>query len=209
MEALPRRRRGVTATLAVAVGALLAATVAFVVTRKDDEGDGEGDTAGTTTVPTAGNSPGDGVWDFEPGRYIAAEIGNEACGWARLAGDGSVIAGESGVREQAIVDILDGDAAFRTGGCGTWVLYVPPAEPPATSIGEGDWVVGEQIEPGVYQVAQAATCAWTRAQGFEHTPAEEVQTERTNLALEGPYSVTLTAGERFSTRGCEAWAKAS
>jgi hypothetical protein len=148
--------------------------------------------------------------DIQPGRYIAADINGNGCAWARLADAAgeTVIAAETDVANQAIVDILDTDAAFRSNGCGTWAPYTAPDPPPSTTIDPGDWVVGEQIQPGAYRVPQAATCTWTRASGFEHTAREVTQTERTNIALEGPYLVTLTTGERFTTRGCDTWTKA-
>ena len=170
----------------------------------------------TTSVPgpAGGGAFADGRWtvgeDIRPGRYIAGEIQGDSCDWTRLsdASDDAVIAGETGVANQAVVDVLGSDAAFRSSGCGRWVPYTAPDPPPLTTIDQGDWVVGEQIEPGAYRVPQGPSCSWTRATGFEHIPREVTQTERTNIALEGPYLVTLTAGERFTTRGCDTWTKA-
>jgi hypothetical protein len=171
-------------------------------------------TTSISSGPAGSDALADGLWiigeDIQPGRYIAAGIDGNGCDWARLsdAAGNSVIAAETDVANQAIVDILDSDTAFRTTGCGTWARYTAPGRPPATTIDEGDWVVGEQIEAGAYRVPQAATCSWTRATGFEHTPQEVTQTEKTNIALEGPFLVTLTAGERFTSRGCATWARA-
>lgn len=194
-------------------------------TAKDPAPSGNDEPASTTTGPadtttispgaTRGGGVGDGRWtvseDIQPGRYIAAEINGDNCDWARLsevAGD-AAIAAETNVANQAIVDILSSDAAFRSNGCGTWTTYAAPDPPPSTTIDQGDWVIGEQIEPGAYRVPQAATCTWIRAAGFEHTPQEVTQTENTNIALEGPFLVTLTAGERFTTQGCDPWTKAN
>ena len=172
-------------------------------------------TTSTPPGPAQGGTFDDGRWavgnDIPPGRYIAAGIDGNRCDWARLAGGttgDSVIAAENDVANQAIVDILRSDAAFRTSGCGTWARYTAPAPPPLATIDEGDWVVGEQIEPGAYRAPQAATCSWARASGFEHIPREVTQTQDTNIALEGPFLVTLTAGERFTSRGCATWTRA-
>lgn len=174
----------------------------------------------TTTTPAApttgggtgvGDSFADGQWtvgsDLQPGRYIATGIAGNGCDWARLAGTtgDEVIAAEQDVAGQAIVDIPASDTAFRSNGCGTWTLYTPPDPPPQATVDHGDWVVGEQIQPGTYLVARTATCHWTRATGFGHTTDEVIQTEASALSLEGPLHTQLTAGERFTTQGCATW----
>jgi hypothetical protein len=148
--------------------------------------------------------------ELKPGRYIAAAIEGHGCEWARLADAAgtTVIATEKDIGGQAIVDILDTDAALRSTGCGTWSPYTAQSAPPKATIEEGDWVVGEQIEPGAYRVAQTPGCTWTRASGFEHTSGEVTETEDSSISLEGPFFVTLAAGERFSTQGCDRWVMA-
>lgn len=170
-------------------------------------------TTGVSASPSAGGI-GDGLWavgrDLEAGRYIAPRIPGSGCAWARLRDPAgvSVITSEDDVEGQAIVDILATDGGFRSDGCGDWELYEPPDEPAATTIGSGDWAVGEQVEPGAYLVARSPGCTWARATGFEHTPDEAIQTESSALSLEGPYLVVLEAGQRFTNRGCGRWADA-
>jgi hypothetical protein len=177
------------------------------------------ETGATTTNPTeapttAGDgSFGEGLWlvgrDIAPGRYMAADITAAGCDWARLSDTAgqSVIAAEADVGNQAIVDILASDAAFRSTGCGQWGLYAPPDPPLATTIEPGDWVVGEQIQAGVYRTDRTESCLWTRASGFEHTDAEVIQTESSAVSLEGPYLAQVAAGSRFTTRGCATWTR--
>jgi hypothetical protein len=175
---------------------------------------GPSSTGSTESDPADAGTFGDGVWgvgsDVPPGRYIATGIGDGGCDWARLAdptGD-TVVAAETDVANQAVVDILASDAAFRSTGCGTWTAYSAPDPPPLVTIDEGDWVVGEQVEPGAYRTPRSARCTWARASGFEHIPAELTQDQDTNLALEGPFFVTLVDGERFTTRSCDPWTRA-
>jgi len=177
---------------------------------------GTGPAQATTTIaadPQRDDVFDDGRWrlgqDLEPGRYIATDITGAACDWARLADNTgeTVVAAEAQVANQAIVDILPTDTAFRSRGCGTWTRYTPPDPPPATTIDAGDWVVGEQIQPGAYLVARTTSCHWTRATGFEHTTNEIVQTDGSAISLEGPMHTQLAPGERFTTKGCELWTK--
>jgi hypothetical protein len=121
-------------------------------------------------------------------RHRDDHINRNGCDWARLsdAAGYTVIAAETGVANQAIVDLLGSDAAFRTSGCGSWARYTAPAPPPLATVDEGDWVVGEQVEAGAYRVPQATTCTWTRATGFEHTPREVTQTSGHQHRPRGP-----------------------
>jgi hypothetical protein len=185
-----------------------------VTTTTSDQTDAGGPTA--STLGSAGPAGiGDGTWrvpeQLRPGRYLATDLEDRDCGWARLADaqGRTVIAADNRVRGQAIVDILGSDAAFHSKGCGTWQPYAAPESPPATTIDDGDWVAGEQIEAGPYLAPRVRGCTWMRANGFTHTPTEVTQTERTNIALEGPFYVTLIAGERFSTRACAPWKRAN
>ena len=101
--------------------------------------------------------------DIAPGRYVSTR--NTSCYWERLSGFGgttSEIIGNEIVSGQAIVDILATDLAFGSSRCETWIPYAAPVTPAAT-IGNGFWVVGEQIQPGRYR-SDAITdgCYWAR-----------------------------------------------
>jgi hypothetical protein len=72
------------------------------------------------------NSPlGEGIWrvgaDIAPGTWKSS--GEGSCYWARLSGFGGtldhIIANEN-AEGQAIVQIGEGDAGFKSAGCGDW-----------------------------------------------------------------------------------------
>lgn len=225
----PRWRRDLAVAL-VAVAATLA--VVFGLGLGPDGGDDDeatvtgGDdptaTTGTATETTAPAEPEpvdtfeDGLHlvgrDIEPGRYIAVGLSG-GCDWARLADTAGAqpIATVESFGGQAVVEIDPGDAAFRSQNCGLWERYTPPPGPPATTVTDGDWVVGEQVEPGSYQsdVAQASQCTWTRARGFSHTADQVVEAHSSPIYLGNapPEVVELQAGDLFSSQNCEPWAK--
>ena len=139
----------------------------------------------TASDPVSRTSFGDGTHivgrDIAAGRYRASE--KYLCRWKRLSGfggaDGDVIAsGNSGRGTNlTIVDILPGDAGFRTSRCGTWTSDLSPTIAPGapfssafTEAGSGDglgtYFVGPEIAPGRYQASDAAHCRWMRLSGF-------------------------------------------
>jgi hypothetical protein len=187
-----------------------------------DDGSADGtDQADPTSTTENRRRPGnfeDGAWavgrEIQPGRYIVTGLDQNQCRWARLsdaAGD-NVIVEETHVQHQAVVDILETDGGFRSENCGVWEVYEPPIAPPRTSFDEGDWVVGDHIEPGVYEHPASATCSWTHASGFEHTAEEVIESVSFTGQNQGPFTVELSAGERFSVQGrlpvvCGTWVK--
>jgi hypothetical protein len=222
--AAPRWRRDLGVALA-AVAATLAVVYGFGLGPSDgddsDDATVTGDDPAETTTTAAAEPPApvdtfeDGLHlvgrDIEPGRYIAVGLSG-GCDWARLAdveGTQPIAAAES-LDGQAVVEISPDDAAFQSQSCGLWEPYTPPPGPPTTTMSDGDWVVGEQVEPGTYQsdVAQAAECTWTRASGFGHT-ADQVVESHSELYLGNapPEVVELQAGDLFSSQQCQPWTK--
>ncbi|WP_236243558.1 hypothetical protein [Streptomyces sp. CC228A] len=94
----------------------------------------------------------------------------------------------------------------------------PPDTPPRASgtpdgeiPGDGTFLVGEDIAPGVYRSsgpADAATgfCSWFRLKGTTGAP-EDIIAAHTG---QGPATVTVLPGDRaFQTQGCAPWKKAA
>ena len=99
------------------------------------------------------------------------------------------------------MEILPTDIGFNSTRCRRWELYEAPAAPAAT-FGDGDWVVGEQIEPGQYRSDGSGTaCYWERAGGFSHDFNEIISNENAT----GPTVVALSPGERFTAARCGTW----
>ena len=172
-------------------------------------------TASTATLPptptsTASPTPepgfGDGAWsvgeDIPPGLYVAP--GGALCYWARLSGFGGnfdeIIANGSG-SGQRIVTIDPSDAGFDTGGCGSWQSHQAIASPLA-AIPDGMWMVGPEVQPGLYVAPGGALCYWARLSGFGGNFDEILA----NGSGSGQRIVTIDPSDAgFDTGGCGSW----
>lgn len=160
----------------------------------------------TTTAPPSAFDDGLVVvgTDVQPGRYMSEA---PFCYWERrsgLTGAFDEIIVNGGGEGHTIVDILPGDVAFDSSGCGPWLLYQPPPAP-VTEFGPGDWTVGEEIAPGTYR-ADGGPCAWERATGFAHDYDEILDY---GFPTDGAVVVEIRAGDvRFSSTGCGDWTPA-
>lgn len=165
--------------------------------------------APTTTAPPTTQAPGFGEGtklvgsDIQPGRYISNGSG---CYWERLSGlDGELdsLLANGNVDGQAIVEVLPTDVAFNSNRCGRWTIYAPPTAPAAT-FGDGDWAVGQQIQPGRYRSSES-DCYWERASGFTHQGVDELLA---NDNASGQAIVEIQPSDaRFTSSRCGTWTK--
>ena len=124
--------------------------------------------------PSPNRTFGPGTWlvgsEIEPGRYFTNP--RDGCYWERLSG----LAGTSDDRlanefisfdsPQEIVDIDQSDFAFSSDAdCGTWDQN-PVSPPPSGTIPPGTWLVGRQVQPGIYAADTEDGCYWERLSGF-------------------------------------------
>ncbi len=138
-----------------------------------------------------------------PGRYSATAT--SGCYWARLSGTSGQlddVLSNNNATGHVIVDILPTDAAFQSARCGRFSIYAPPAAPAAV-IKEGDWVVGEEIEPGTYETAATDRCYWARSKDA----TGDLLTIIANDNADGAATVTISAGEMFRSNRCGTWTK--
>jgi len=147
---------------------------------------------------------GDGTWqvgaDVQPGVYVAE--GGPSCEWRRLSGDDADQLEARGMNPHPVVEILDGDTAFTTEGCGGWAAFDDYTGPKATEIpGDGVWVVGEDVVPGTYRAEGGSLCTWQRLSGFRPELSSVI-------TMGGESRVTLEPGDAgFVTTDCGSWSK--
>jgi hypothetical protein len=153
------------------VGIAVAALIVFVagglslyaVTNGDDD---RGDGSALEEAPAI---EGDGTYlvgeDLAPGRYVADPPEGASCSWERqrspedTSGSENVIVGGGPGDGRFLVEVATSDHAFVSDGCGDWRPHEPPAQP-STTIPEGDWAVGEDVEPGAYVSEGGEACLW-------------------------------------------------
>jgi hypothetical protein len=136
------------------------------------------------------------------GRYVAP--GGPGCSWQRLRGlsgaPGDVAATGTGPA-RVIVDLLAGDAGFWSAGCGVWAAHGPPAAT-VTAVGDGDWVVSEELAPGVYQSSAAAPCRWEHLLGFSGAAHHDLDD---GMAFGITWVEIAPSEVGFRSRGCGVW----
>lgn len=84
----------------------------------------------------------------------------------------------------------------------------PPAEevaPEGETIGEGTWLVGEEVQAGRYvtEGPEDVGCYWQRASD----DSGEFEAIIANGNEDGRGSVTIEDGEYFTSNGCQPWVK--
>ena len=141
--------------------------------------------ADLTPIVTPGQSFGDGAFlvgsEIAPGRYRSASQGS--CMWERRSGFGgstfhagfrvggdllgdSTYDGWLPQGAQTIVDIAPNDTGFLSDGCGTWTTDLSPIVAPGEPFGDGAFLVGPEIAPGLYRTDSGRSCTWVRLTGF-------------------------------------------
>ena len=142
-------------------------------------------TSGTNTMSISGTGsrpPGPRT-QFGAGQYlvntdiVAARYFSDpadGCYWERESGLGGsldeILANEFvGFNAgQWIVDILPSDKAFKTDSdCGTW--FQSQRRGLQADITPGLWLVGSQVNPGVYRANVSSGCYWERTRAFAGT----------------------------------------
>ncbi len=165
-------------------------------------------TATNTPIPKPWTQFGDGTWiagtDIVPGVYSAP--GGSGCYWERLSGFsggfGDIIANDSSSGGRQIVAINANDAGFSTNNCGEWI---PLSESfaPTTTLSDGMWVVGDEVDPGVYSAPGGSGCYWERLSGFSGEFGDIIANDSSSG---GRQIVAINANDAgFSTNNCGEW----
>ncbi len=139
---------------------------------------------------------------IKAGRYVTVNA-SSYCYWERMSGFSGdfdeIIANEIGSGAHLVVDILPTDKGFKSNGCGTWVPYSPK---PAAKITDGDWVVNDEIAPGLWQSSDSKDCYWARLRDFQGSLDSIITNElSTNLVQIEPSDVGFTSSR------CGTWTK--
>src|SRR5690606_11028225 len=132
--------------------------------------------------------------------------GGDRGSWGRLSGfrgtlDDMLANGYGDVRP--IVRIKRGDAGFSTERCGTWTsVEATFPKTPASSFGDGTYVVGGHIRPGTYRASGGSRCYWERLSNFT---GELRDIQATSYGRSNPTVTISSADAGFSTSNCGTW----
>jgi len=159
----------------------------------------------TTTIPGSfgAGKKSIGGSGIAPGRYMS--LNASSCYWERLrdfSGNLSgIIANDNSSGSHLIVDISASDVGFNSSRCGTWFPYA--AKPPS-SISDGVWSVGDEMQVGTWSATFTTSCYWARLSGFGGTLEEILANDNeTSSAI-----VQIQPGDvGFLSSRCGAWTK--
>ena len=160
--------------------------------------------------PEIKSSFGDGWWivgvDIELGRYRTTD---EVSYFARLSGVGGelddIIANEAFTSGPVVVEIKESDFAFQSSGDATWALLDDSYQPEIrSSFGDGWWIVGVDIEPGIYRTSDEVSY-FARLSGFGHELADIIVAK----AFTSGSSIieVMSTDIGFETQGGATWSR--
>lgn len=121
-----------------------------------------------------------------------------------LCGFGAIVAGVSGVQE-ANKAAASADPGDPYGNAVASSAPPTPAKPSNGGFGEGDWNVGTDIQPGTYRTEEPVSgmCYW----GIYRAGTNKGDIVENDIVTGGRPTVTLKAGQEFSSSGCGSWVK--
>lgn len=221
----PRKRRN---RLLWGCGGLIALVVLLgicVAAANSASGPKTGSTARSTATPTSSTTANpttaattapksqfvvihDGNWrvgqDVQPGTY-RTRSGSSGCYFARLKGfSGQLtdIAANDNTDAPAVVTIDPADKGFQSRSCATWTSDLSAITKSRTTFGEGDYMVGTDIQPGTYRSNGTGDCYYARLNNFAHELGSVIANDNTT----GPAVVTIAPGDKgFESARCGTW----
>jgi hypothetical protein len=147
-----------------------------------------------------------GMFAVRAGDY-REQYAQPGCHWERITGftgdPGDVEAMMTSDSRQ-VVTLKDGDT-FRTIGCAPWTSDIfPVTQSLYSDFGDGDWVVGTDVGPGVWTAPGGTNCRWTVVSDFSGS-SDSIKA-MDDLAV-NPRVVLDSADRGFTTAGCGVWRK--
>lgn len=144
-----------------------------------------------------------------PGTY-RAERATPTCHWERRGAfsgsEGAVLATRTSDDRQ-LVTIREGDSTFRTSGCATFVNdLVAITQSLAGDFGDGSWVVGLDVGPGLWTAPGGQDCVWERVSDFSGDPTA---LKATDAGVDNPLVEIHSGDGGFTTSDCGTWTKVS
>lgn len=144
--------------------------------------------------------------DVQPGTYRTRHD-SPGCYFARLKGFGGTvddIIANDNTDATVVVTIAAGDAGFQSTRCDQWSSDLSQITTSKTSFGDGDHIVGTDMDPGTYRNTGVAGCYYARVRGWGHTIDDIIANDNTDAQA----VVTIAATDAgFESQRCGTWTK--
>ncbi len=148
--------------------------------------------------------------ELAPGTYRTLDYTTD-CYWVRFSGFDSGLADWVASRVGSgyqVVTLDADDAGFDSESCGAWTDDLAPVLESRAMFEAGTYIVGADIEPGVYRASEPQNCYWARLSGLGGTDAEVLQEELLSTGDVAQASIAAT-DVGFTSSGCGTWTRAS
>jgi hypothetical protein len=147
-----------------------------------------------------------GPFATRPGDY-REQYAKPGCHWERVSGfsgDAAAVVASVTSDDRQVVTLKDGDT-FRTIGCAPWTSDIYPVTQTLYSdFGDGDWVVGTDVGPGVWRAPGGSDCHWARVSDFS---GDAASIKATDDGTTNPVVVLDALDRGFVTSDCGLWRK--
>ncbi len=158
--------------------------------------------AGTVTFGAGTRRVGS---DIHAGTYRTRSAPSD-CYWERLRGFSGqlkdIIANDFSSGYQ-VVTIKSTDKAFNSHRCGTWSSNLSRVTSSPTSFGQGTFIVGTDMSPGIYKSSKGANCYWARLRNFTGTLSSIIANNFGGKAV-----VAIRSSDKgFQSSNCGTWKK--
>lgn len=154
---------------------------------------------------------GSGTWrvgiEIAPRTYRTRSAVSD-CYWERLRGFSGqlkdIIANDFASGYQ-VVTIKTTDRGFKSSRCGTWSSNLSQVTSSKTRFGQGTFIVGTDIAPGLYRSSRGDGCYCARLSGFLGTLSQIIAND---FRTGGTALVRIRASDRgFLSHRCGTWSK--
>jgi len=144
------------------------------------------------------------IKDIEPGLYRTRK-GSSGCYYARLSGfSGEIddILANENTDYPAIIEILPSDRGFESSRCGTWTQNISQITNSKIAFSDGTYIVGVDIEPGIYKNLGGTGCYYARLSGF----TGEIEDIISNGNTHEQVMIDIAASDKgFQSSRCGTW----
>jgi hypothetical protein len=135
-------------------------------------------------------------------------LGGNQCTWARVAAGGVTTGRNIRTNGPQYMQVEPGDVGTAIGNCVPfWQHPGPFAKPlvqPGSDFGDGDFLVGYEVNPGTYTASGGGSCTWAAVRGFHGNDSAGHNPDFIRGGNSG--TAQIAAGDYgFTSQGCGTW----
>jgi Glycosyl hydrolases family 43 len=135
-------------------------------------------------------------------------LGGDGCTWARVAAGGVTTGRNIRTAGPQYMQVEPGDVGTAIGSCFPfWQQpggFARPLVQPGSDFGDGDFLVGYEVNPGTYTASGGAGCTWAAVRGFHGRDSAGNNPDFIRGGSSGSAQIA-TGDYGFTSQGCGTW----